>query len=615
MKTKFRFVAIATVPFWIGAACSGPEGPALWTPPVTTGPDTEPDAVEPGPGGGGPTDNGVAPTTGSPNGTSGNEPGAPNAVDPNTSSPGVSPTPPDGSGVVPVGNEQPTPQETIEPGDPIPLQLSGSPTNGRFVRLSHKQWENSVQYLLALSAPLNVSESFAADAIVGSFSTNEKYMTTTETLISDYERAIEALVEGLNEQSLQRIYPGTDAAGFISTFGRRAYRRPLTQGEVDRYMEIYTAGTQLTAEGSEFVKGAGLVIQTMLQSPYFIYRTEFVDDGQPLTGYEVASKLSLAILDVTPDDTLLDAAGRGELDGPDGLANYAAQLLEDPRALTTMRRFHGEALQFKRFNNVGKDPIVVPEFTAELPAALLEGAYRFFDRIFDQDLGVRDIFTSTVGFVNADLAPLYGVNPPAFEFQEMDLGPERTGYFSQAPYLIMHSVNLVPDSIHRGVDLNLKVLCAQVDSPDFVPPGLSAPQPDESNRELIEKTTGSGICAGCHQPYINPLGFAFENFDGMGRWRDEDRGKPVDASASYPFIEGTKSFADNAELMQIMADSKQAHECYSKNMLQFVLARELTPADMPTVESLATTSMAQSSIKDLVVEVVKTPAFRTRSGG
>src|SRR5690606_4550389 len=150
----------------------------------------------------------------------------------------------------------------------------------------------------------------------------------------------EGIVEGLTEQDLQRIYPGDDAAGFISTFGRRAYRRPLTQPEVDRYMQVYTAGTELTTAGSEFLKGAGLVIQTMLQSPYFIDRAELGGEGQPLDGYELAAKLSLAILDVTPSDALLDAAEQGQLDSPEGLANHASQLLDDPKAVTTMRRFH-----------------------------------------------------------------------------------------------------------------------------------------------------------------------------------------------------------------------------------------------------------------------------------
>ena len=595
MINKFRFVAIATVPLLIGSACSSPEGPNQPWERTTTDSAADSDHTDPGDG---PSDPSL------PN--AGVNPPATNSVTPGTTDPAVNPTD---------TTDQLTPQESIEPGEPIPLRLSGSPTFARLVRLSHQQWENSVQYLLGLSSPPGAATGFSTDAIVGSFSTNEKYMTTTETLVTDYERAIEGIVEGLTEQDLQRIYPGDDAAGFISTFGRRAYRRPLTQPEVDRYMQVYTAGTELTTAGSEFLKGAGLVIQTMLQSPYFIYRAELGGEGQPLDGYELAAKLSLAILDVTPSDALLDAAEQGQLDSPEGLANHASQLLDDPKAVTTMRRFHGEALQFKRFNNVGKDMTVVPEFSSELPGALLEGAYRFFDRIFTNDLGVRDIFTSTVGFVNADLAPLYGVNPPAFEFQEVDLGPERAGYFSQAPYLVMHSVNLVPDSIHRGVDLNLKVLCAQVDSPDFVPPPLTTPKDNQSNRELIELTTSAGICAGCHEPYINPLGFAFENFDGMGRWRDEDRGVPVNASAEYPFAEGTKSFADNTELMNILAESEQAHECYSKNMLQFMLARELTAADMPTVERLGSASMQSSSIKELILELVKTDAFRMRTGG
>ncbi len=316
-----------------------------------------------------------------------------------------------------------------------------------------------------------------SDAIVGNFSNNEKYLTTTQTLVAEYESAAESLVEALTDQSLANIHQGTDAETFITAFGRRAYRRPLTADEVTRYMAIYTAGTELQVSGSDFLKGAGLVIQTMLQSPFFLYRTELKEAGQALDGYEIAAKLSLSILDETPNDALLDAAKNGQLDTTEAIAAKATELLNDPRAVTTMRRFHDESLQFKRFDNMEKDTTLVPDFHAETtPAALKEAAYLFFDRIFSEDMGLKDVFTTTVGFVNAELAPYYDLTVSGAAFKQQDLGPSRMGYFSQVPYLVMHSVNDTPDSIHRGVDLNLKVLCAEVESPNFVPPACQRPR-------------------------------------------------------------------------------------------------------------------------------------------
>lgn len=556
--------------------------------------------------------------------------GTPSATDtPGVVNPPGTPVQPGSPGVTPstsvtpgttVTPGQPAPTATAEPvippGDPIPIELDGTPSLGQLVRLTHAQWANSVQQLLALESLPVAADSFAPDAIVGNFSNNEKYLTTTQTLVSDYERAVEDLVDALTDQQLAKIYSGTDSAGFIATFGRRAYRRPLTDEEIAKYTEIYTAGTELTREGSAFLKGAGLVIQVMLQSPYFIYRTELEPAGQTLTGYELAAKLSLSLLDVTPSDQLLAAAEAGQLDTPEGVGAQATQILNDPRAVNAMRRFHGETLQFKRFDNLHKESSIVPEFTDTMEQSAKEAAYLFFDDIFTKDQGLAEIFTSTTGYMNGELAALYDLPAPSGNtFQQADLGAERPGYFAQIPFLLLHSVNYLPDPIHRGVDLGLRMLCAHVDSPDFVPPSPPAPQPGQSNREVIALTTSPEVCNNCHGYYINPLGFAFENFDGLGRFRTEDNGKAVDASGTYPFTEGDKTFSGHVELMNTLVDSEQAHQCYAKNMMQFVLGRELKAEDMPEIESLGTLSQTRASVKELIVALVKSPAFRTNGGG
>lgn len=551
-----------------------------------TGPDNTTPGVQPGPG---------SPVT---------NPSGPNG--PGTQ-PGVNPTAPvDG----------PTPSQPVIPdGSPIPLKLDGTPTLGQLNRLTHSQWANTVQALLALQSPPEAAVTFAPDAVVGNFSNNEKYLSPSQTLISDYERAIENLVKGFTEQQLAQIYSGSDAEGFIKAFGRRAYRRPLSDQEVAKYVDVYTVGAELPSSGSAFFKGAGLVIQTMLQSPFFIYRTELGTAGQPLDGYQIAAKLSFALWDVGPSDALLDAAESGQLNTPEGVAAQARAMFEDPQAVTVMRRFHGETLQFSRFGNVHKEQSIVPEFKDSMAESAQEAAYLFFDRIFKDDLGLKDIFTSTVGFVNNDLASLYDVDAPGFGFQEVDLGAERPGYFSQVPYLLLHSVNYVPDPVHRGVDLGLRMLCAKVDSPPFVPPPAPTPKPDQTNREALTLLTSAPACSSCHGPYINPLGFAFESFDGLGRFREIDNGKPVDVSGEYPFTEGKKSWNTSAELMTLLTQSEQAHDCYAANLTQFMLGRELAPDDLSHIKALSTVSKGDASLKDLILELVKSPAFRTNGGG
>jgi hypothetical protein len=212
------------------------------------------------------------------------------------------------------------------------------------------------------------------------------------------------------------------------------------------------------------------------------------------------------------------------------------------------------------------------------------------------------------------MATLYGVAAPTSGFVERDLGPSRAGYFSQLPYLTFHGINGEPDSIHRGVTINLDVLCVEPGAPDNVPP-VPALQPNQTNRERISTLTAG--CGGeCHNSYINPVGFSFEHFDGMGIYRETENGKPIDSTGSYPFTEGTKSFANAAELMQHMANGEQAHLCYAKKMSSFALQRDIVATDMPLLQSLKTASMATNgSVKQVILELVRNPAFRTRVGG
>ena len=152
------------------------------------------------------------------------------------------------------------------------------------------------------------------------------------------------------DAALAKVYSGTDPAGFITTLGRRAYRRPLTTAEQSTYMTLYNQGSTLTGTRSTFAKGASLVIRAMLQSPYFLYRTELGANGAPLNGYEMAAKLSLWLRGTTPGrhDCWTRRPGPGKLDTADGAAALATTMLGEPTATTVMRQFHGELAALRR---------------------------------------------------------------------------------------------------------------------------------------------------------------------------------------------------------------------------------------------------------------------------
>ncbi len=518
----------------------------------------------------------------------------------------------------------PTTAPTAPPTTPTQagrMKFDGPATHYRVVRLTNDQWSKSVQSALSLPSPPTNAENFQS-AVAGTtdFNNNELLLDVDSRAWSDYQAAAEALAAQVSSDAalLGKLYSGTDGAGFIKTVGRRIYRRPLTTAETAAYQKLFDSAASASGTLSAFAKGAGLVLEAMLQSPHFLYRTELSPPGAPLSSYEIAAKLSLWLRDSGPDDALLDAAaGSGKLDTAEGAAALAQKLLEDPAAKAVMRKFHGQFLRFNKFAELSK--VGVANYDPAINADLAESAYLFFDRVFTSGQGVRDIFLSTKGFVTSRMAPLYGgAAAPSSGFEERELGPGRVGYFTQLPFLMLNAHNDSPDPIHRGVTMSLDVLCAPLGVFAGVLPPLPDVKPGETNRMRVDGHT-KGCGTACHNDMINPLGFAFENFDGMGAYRTTEKNGSdmltIDASGAFNFTDGKKSYADATELMQVLAESEQSHLCYSKRLASYALQRNIVEADMPLLAELSAVSASQASVKQVMVELVKRDAFRTRFGG
>ena len=244
------------------------------------------------------------------------------------------------------------------------LTLDGAPIYSRYVRLTHEQWENSVRDLLQLPALPGLSTTFTSDPPGSNFSNNERRLFMTSGLWSDYETAAETLSQQVarDATALSRVTGGTTvAATFIRNFGRRAYRRDLTAAEETTYGTLFASGATIFASGNAFADGVQLVIETMLQSPYFIYRTEAAAAGQLLTGYEAASKLSFLLRNTMPDNALLDAAKAGSLNTADGIATQAQIMLDAMPARTVFQRFHTELFGIDRYANIAEERDAVPQ--------------------------------------------------------------------------------------------------------------------------------------------------------------------------------------------------------------------------------------------------------------
>ncbi|HEY6723681.1 MAG TPA: DUF1592 domain-containing protein [Polyangiaceae bacterium] len=513
---------------------------------------------------------------------------------------------------------------------------SGSPTEAvevpRVARLTHFQWANSVQDLLRLDErPTEVAD-FTPDAIVG-FDTNRSQLRMSGTLREDYERAAEALALRVvdDPEAVARLIPAdapTDptarAQVFIESFGLRAYRRPLTSTEVSQYLTLFEQAAELVPDREAFAGGMLLAIRLFLQSPFFLYRTELGQEASEgriaLSGYEVASKLALAVTGSIPDEALLDAAAAGSLDpgsNQAALDSEAQRLLATPRAKASALHLHTQALALSRYALIQKNSEKYPEFTTTTPASMRTSAELFLDALYDAGGGLKSLLTSNEAFVDANLAPIYGVSGSfGSEFQRVDLtGLPRRGLLTQPGFLALFAGENQPDPIHRGVFVNQQVLCLDIEPPGVVLPELPAVVPDQTNRQYIDSLTGRGTCGQtCHATRINPLGFAFENYDPIGRYRTTDNGMTVDASGTYELDGADVMFSDAMQLADLLANSADAHRCYATHWLAYLNGSEVDSSADGVLDNLATLSNSEDiSVQDLIRNLVQSNSFLTRS--
>ncbi len=498
-------------------------------------------------------------------------------------------------------------------------------TADRFPRLSHAQWEATVQDLFKLPQPPGLSSDFTPDPPLGRFDNNIARLTLGSGLWRGYQHAAEVIAERVagDPALLAVVAPdrAADPRSIITAFGLRAYRRPLTEKEAGRYVELFASAAAVFPDQDPVTAGIRLVVQGMLQSPAFLYRSELsdvvVDYAIPLDGYEVASRLSYLFWNTMPDDGLFAAAKAGSLDSEAGVREYAAKMIDDPRTAAQFRRFHLQAFSMSDYGDLDKATSAFPDWRHEVGAEMKEEALRFVDDVFKSKGGVAELMTSTKAFVNADLAKIYGV-PGTFgtDYTEVTLDPaKRAGLLTRAGFLAKNATLTDPDPIHRGVFINRNIICRTIAAPPVVPPALE--QGSGTNREQITTLTGVGTCGEhCHATLINPIGFAFEGYDAVGAVRANDHGLPIDSSDSYTFESGRKITYGNAvELSKELAVSPEVHACYTAELLEFMLGRNLdTKADAAVVTELADRSLAEHlSIKELVLQVVTSRAFRVRA--
>jgi hypothetical protein len=504
-----------------------------------------------------------------------------------------------------------------------PLDWAPAPTT-RFARLSHRQYENVARDLLRLQALPVAVATFTGDPRPGRFDNASDALIVSQGLHDDYQRAAEAIADRATSDpaALARIAPATDAdvsarlRTFVGSFGLRAYRRPLTAAEVSRYVALGAQGPSLYDGMEAFAAGARVVIEAMLQSPHFLYRTELATGSGArvaLSAYEVAAKLALALTSTLPDDELFDAAAANALGDHGGVSEQAKRLLATAAAAQVLEDFHAQLLLVARFASLDKDPKLFPDFTPDVGADMQQESLRFARSVTDGGGGLRDLLLAPYSFVNERLAKLYGATGvTGSQFRKVDLDPaRRSGVLTQLGFLATNAGRSTVDTIHRGVYVHTQVLCTTLPPP--VANAVFTNPSGRTNRERVEANTGKGTCGeSCHFRIINPIGFGFESYDALGRYQTTDNGYPIDASGAYAFGGEVVRYANGVEMIKAIAASGEAHRCFASAIEEFLHGRLADDAEASVVTALGARSMAGVGTRDLVLAVVTSDNFLYR---
>jgi mono/diheme cytochrome c family protein len=381
------------------------------------------------------------------------------------------------------------------------------------------------------------------------------------------------------------------AGRILSTLLRRAYRRPVTREDLQVPLKFYSEAR--AAQG--FEAGVETALRAILVNPQFLFRIERDPPGiAPHTAYrltdvELASRLSFFLWSSLPDDELLDAAIRGELQKPAALQRQVRRMLADARSEALVASFAAQWLYLRNLESTSPDPRLFPDFDDNLRQAFRRETELFFESILREDRSVLDLLRANYAFLNERLAKHYGI-PHVYgsHFRRVMLGKDavRGGLLSQGSILSVTSYATRTSPVIRG-----KWILTNLLGTPPPPPPPAVPELKEVNfggkvlsmRERLALHRANSACASCHN-LMDPVGFALENYDAVGRWRTEEDGTPIDAAGNLP--DGTK-FEGASGLQQALLSRPELFvSALTEKLLTYALGRGLEYYDAPAVREI-----------------------------
>ena len=404
-----------------------------------------------------------------------------------------------------------------------------------------------------------------------------------------------------------------DARKIVSNLARRAYRRPVTDAEVEGVVKLVA---MVQKDGDSFEEGLCLAIQKMLISPHFLFRVEKASSGT-LSSHELAARLSYFLWSSMPDDELFRMAEEGKLGQPKNLEVQVRRMLKDAKAFALVENFGGQWLQTRALESHMPDRIKLAEFTDYTRMSMKKETDLFFEHILREDRSILDFIDADYTFLNQRLAEFYKIpGMQGHAFRKVDLkGTKRGGVWTQGSVLTVSSYANRTSPVLRGKWILETLLGAPPPAP---PPDV--PALDEqalgnavSLRQILDQHRTNATCASCHAR-MDPLGFALEHFDAIGCWREKDGKFPIETAGTLP---DGRSFKGHEELRALLkADANAFTEGLAEKMLIYALGRGLEQSDKKSVRVIADKVARDGyGFSSLVLGIVQSEAFRMQGKG
>lgn len=497
------------------------------------------------------------------------------------------------------------------------VEPAPAPSEPTLRRLTQHQYRNAIVDLLGegLVLPTSLEPDTAVDGLlsIGSAVTSVSPLGVEQYEDAALDLAEQALTDASRRDELVGCTPSATvddacAEAFLTTFARRAWRRPPSVEEVDLLVGIAAVAA---GELEDFHGGLVYAVATVLQSPWFLYRQELgvPGAGGRLTPFELATRLSFLFWNTIPDEELLAAAESGALDDDADIEAQARRLLEDPRSSRGLRALASEWLELYALDDLSKDPTVFPHFTDALGPSAREETLLVIEDLVGRDADFRDLVTTRGTFIDRNLAMIYGVAAPAREgFAALTLS-DRVGFLGQVSFLASHGHPVSTSATLRGKFVREALLCQEIPPPPAdLNTSIPEPSPDaQTLRERVAVHLENAYCAGCHE-MTDPIGLGVENFDGLGLWRTHENGAPIDPSGDLDDV----PFADAAGLAWAVRAHPSFAVCISDTLFAWAVGHRPASTELATAEWLhASFAGSDHSLDALLVTLATSEAFRT----